>query len=342
MTRVALAQLSIPSPTDQVWSVGELAPRGQAAGRRRAPPCRSGCAAKSCSARCGRAGTGISPCATRESQVRAACGSSTPSVPASRPPTAPRSSCWAGPRIYERRASSSSSSPASFRPRRVGAAAAGAGAGQGCCSRRTGCSIPAASGRCRPYAGTVAVVTSLDGAALRDIVTVTRKRWPCARLLVVGARVQGEGAVHELVRALRLVNRIAGVDLCIVGRGGGGRRISRRSTAKRCAARWRRSSAHDLRRRPRDRYLAHRSRRRRAGGDAVRCGGAGRRRSARRARGWSTISRRAAGRRTERPDPPGGRAAGAHRRPAASRRTNRIARAATPSGPLVWRRSSTR
>jgi exodeoxyribonuclease VII large subunit len=74
-----------------------------------------------------------------------------------------------------------------------------------------------------PYASTIALVTSRDGAAVHDVVTVTRKRWPGARLLVVGARVQGEGAVEELVRALRLVNRLRGVDLCIVGRGGGGR-----------------------------------------------------------------------------------------------------------------------
>jgi exodeoxyribonuclease VII large subunit len=73
------------------------------------------------------------------------------------------------------------------------------------------------------YASTVALVTSPDGAALRDVVTVTRKRWPCARILFVAARVQGDGAVQELVRALRLVNRIPGLDLCIVGRGGGAR-----------------------------------------------------------------------------------------------------------------------
>jgi exodeoxyribonuclease VII large subunit len=73
------------------------------------------------------------------------------------------------------------------------------------------------------YASTIALVTSRDGAAVHDIVTVTQKRWPCARLLVVGARVQGEGAVEDLVRALRLVNRLPRLDLCIVGRGGGGR-----------------------------------------------------------------------------------------------------------------------
>jgi len=73
------------------------------------------------------------------------------------------------------------------------------------------------------YATTIALVTSPDGAALHDVVTVTRKRWPCARILFLPARVQGDGAAPELVRALKLVNRIPGVDLCIVGRGGGAR-----------------------------------------------------------------------------------------------------------------------
>jgi exodeoxyribonuclease VII large subunit len=70
------------------------------------------------------------------------------------------------------------------------------------------------------YAERAALVTSTDGAALRDIVTVTRKRWPLATLLVVASRVQGDGAAGELVAALERVNDLD-VDLCIVGRGGG-------------------------------------------------------------------------------------------------------------------------
>jgi len=73
------------------------------------------------------------------------------------------------------------------------------------------------------YACRVALVTSPDGAAIHDVVTVTRKRWPCARILVIGARVQGDGAVAELVRALGQVNRLPEVEVCILGRGGGGR-----------------------------------------------------------------------------------------------------------------------
>jgi exodeoxyribonuclease VII large subunit len=67
----------------------------------------------------------------------------------------------------------------------------------------------------------IAVVTSADGAALRDIIIVTRRRWPQVTLLVVPAKVQGAEAPETLVRALAVVNRLPRVDLCIIGRGGG-------------------------------------------------------------------------------------------------------------------------
>jgi exodeoxyribonuclease VII large subunit len=72
-----------------------------------------------------------------------------------------------------------------------------------------------------PLATTIALVTSPDGAAFRDLTTVARRRWPGARLLLVATRVQGAEAEGELVRALGLVNRLQEVELCIVGRGGG-------------------------------------------------------------------------------------------------------------------------
>ncbi|MCU0620895.1 MAG: exodeoxyribonuclease VII large subunit [Gemmatimonadales bacterium] len=68
----------------------------------------------------------------------------------------------------------------------------------------------------------IALVTSPDGAALRDLVRVARLRWPPVRLLLLPARVQGVEAVPELVAALRRVGR-TDADLCIVGRGGGAR-----------------------------------------------------------------------------------------------------------------------
>ena len=69
----------------------------------------------------------------------------------------------------------------------------------------------------------IAVVTSLDGAALPDIVAVIQRRWPVAELLVVPTRVQGEGVETEIRAALRCADRIPAVDLVIVGRGGGSR-----------------------------------------------------------------------------------------------------------------------
>ena len=74
-----------------------------------------------------------------------------------------------------------------------------------------------------PFPRAIAVVTSADGVVIHDIVTVARRRWPATRILLVAARVQGDDAVDELVRALGTVNRLAGIDLCVLARGGGAR-----------------------------------------------------------------------------------------------------------------------
>lgn len=73
-----------------------------------------------------------------------------------------------------------------------------------------------------PYPRAIAVVTSLDGAVLHDILTVRRARWPAVRLLVIPSKVQGDEAERELVRALARVGRLD-VDACILARGGGAR-----------------------------------------------------------------------------------------------------------------------
>ena len=69
----------------------------------------------------------------------------------------------------------------------------------------------------------IAVVTSPDGAALRDIIAVAGRRWPVAELLVVPTRVQGDGAEDEICAALGVVCRLEGIELVIIGRGGGSR-----------------------------------------------------------------------------------------------------------------------
>ncbi len=73
------------------------------------------------------------------------------------------------------------------------------------------------------YPARIAVVTSTAGAAVRDVITVARRRWPAIELLVINAAVQGEQAPAELVTALGMVSRLEAIDLCIIGRGGGSR-----------------------------------------------------------------------------------------------------------------------
>jgi exodeoxyribonuclease VII large subunit len=68
---------------------------------------------------------------------------------------------------------------------------------------------------------TVGVVTSLEGAALHDILTVLRARYPQARVVIRPARVQGDGAPQDIARALAAIARVPGMDVVIVGRGGG-------------------------------------------------------------------------------------------------------------------------
>ena len=67
----------------------------------------------------------------------------------------------------------------------------------------------------------IGIVTSLDGAAIRDIIKVLRRRYANAHLVICPARVQGDDAAPEIARALRQIARVAGVDVVIVGRGGG-------------------------------------------------------------------------------------------------------------------------
>lgn len=69
----------------------------------------------------------------------------------------------------------------------------------------------------------VAVVTSPDGAALQDIVSIIRRRCPIVQIVVVPTRVQGDGAPLEIAAAIRRVSRWGGADAVIIGRGGGAR-----------------------------------------------------------------------------------------------------------------------
>ena len=67
----------------------------------------------------------------------------------------------------------------------------------------------------------VGVVTSPAGAALRDILKVMLRRFPNVHLTIAPARVQGPGAADEIAAAIDLLNARGGLDVMIVGRGGG-------------------------------------------------------------------------------------------------------------------------
>ncbi len=69
----------------------------------------------------------------------------------------------------------------------------------------------------------VAVVTSPDGAALQDIRAVAARRFAAVQLVLVPAKVQGDGTADELVRAMDQIARWGGADVVIIGRGGGAR-----------------------------------------------------------------------------------------------------------------------
>ncbi len=68
---------------------------------------------------------------------------------------------------------------------------------------------------------TVGVVTSLTGAAIRDILAVLRRRWPTLHILIAPVQVQGESAGRQIAEALNALNDLSFVDVIIVGRGGG-------------------------------------------------------------------------------------------------------------------------
>jgi exodeoxyribonuclease VII large subunit len=68
---------------------------------------------------------------------------------------------------------------------------------------------------------TVGVVTSPTGAAIRDIFSVLRRRWPTLHIILVPVPVQGEGAAQRIADALALLNRHSAAEVIILGRGGG-------------------------------------------------------------------------------------------------------------------------
>lgn len=71
------------------------------------------------------------------------------------------------------------------------------------------------------YPKAIGVVTSLNGAALHDIINTTRKRMKNVDIYVYPAKVQGPGSVEEIIKGIETLDKIDEIDLIIAGRGGG-------------------------------------------------------------------------------------------------------------------------
>ncbi len=71
------------------------------------------------------------------------------------------------------------------------------------------------------YPERIAIVTSPTGAAVRDLVSVMRRRMPSLEILLLPVQVQGAGAAEQIAAALDLCNEHGQAELIIVGRGGG-------------------------------------------------------------------------------------------------------------------------
>jgi len=68
---------------------------------------------------------------------------------------------------------------------------------------------------------TVGIITSPTGAALHDILTVLQRRSPMVNLLIHPVTVQGDDAASHIAEAIETMNNVKGIDVLIVGRGGG-------------------------------------------------------------------------------------------------------------------------
>ena len=67
----------------------------------------------------------------------------------------------------------------------------------------------------------IGIITSPTGAAVRDMINVTGRRWPTAKILLYPSLVQGDGAPESLCMGLECLNMLEACDVIIIGRGGG-------------------------------------------------------------------------------------------------------------------------
>lgn len=71
------------------------------------------------------------------------------------------------------------------------------------------------------YPNQIGVITSPTGAAVRDIITTIRRRYPVVQVTIIPVLVQGDQAAISIAKAIKLANQLNIFDVLIVGRGGG-------------------------------------------------------------------------------------------------------------------------
>jgi exodeoxyribonuclease VII large subunit len=67
----------------------------------------------------------------------------------------------------------------------------------------------------------IGIVTAIDGAALRDMISVANRRYPLLEIVIAPATVQGSGAAESIVNCIMRLNKEKDIDTIIVARGGG-------------------------------------------------------------------------------------------------------------------------
>lgn len=67
----------------------------------------------------------------------------------------------------------------------------------------------------------IGIVTAIDGAAFRDMISVAERRYPLVELIIAPATMQGGGAAESIVQSLKQLNKVKDIDVIIVSRGGG-------------------------------------------------------------------------------------------------------------------------
>lgn len=72
-----------------------------------------------------------------------------------------------------------------------------------------------------PFPQKVGIVTSITGAAIRDMLQIIHRRFANLEILIYPVRVQGAGAAQEIAQAIDTLGEWPGLDVMIVGRGGG-------------------------------------------------------------------------------------------------------------------------